>query len=113
MGAGFLPRHIAPRPPPPPRGARLDPQNQGPAAHARGAGLQVGERDLLAEQSALERLAAWALQFTSHVHVASSRALLLEVEGSLKIFRGLEPLREQIREGCMALGYSPVLAVAP
>src|SRR5437667_8268422 len=27
--------------------------------------------------------------------------------------RGLEPLREQIREGGMALGYSPVLAVAP
>src|SRR5262245_26122289 len=60
------------------------------AAHALVAGLRTVQRDPIAEQAALERLAGWALQFTSHVHIASSQALLLEVEGSLKIFRGLD-----------------------
>lgn len=83
------------------------------AAHALVAGLQVVERDPIAEQAALERLAAWALQFTSHVHIVSSQALLLEVEGSLKIFSGLDSLLNQVRTGCVALGYTPVLAVAP
>lgn len=82
------------------------------AAHALVAGLQVVERDPIAERAALERLAAWALQFTSHVHIAS-QALLLEIEGSLRIFRGLESLSEKLRTGSVELGYAPVLAVAP
>jgi protein ImuB len=83
-------------------------------AHALAPGLQTIARDPIAEQAALERLAVWALQFTSYVHVVSSSpALLLEIEGSLKTFGSLDMLCKRLREGCAALGYSPVLAVAP
>jgi protein ImuB len=83
------------------------------AAHALASDLRTHERDEIAERAALERLAAWAGQFTSHVCIASPQALLLEVEGSLKLFRGLTSLRDALRRGIDALGYRCVLSVAP
>ncbi len=83
------------------------------AAHALVSPLQVVERDQIAERAALERLAAWAGQFTSHVSLASPKALLLEVEGSLGLFGGLKHLRHRLRSGIAALGYNAVLSVAP
>jgi protein ImuB len=83
------------------------------AAYALASDLCVRERDDIAARAALERLAAWAGQFTSHVCIASPQALLLEVAGSLKLFRGLTALRDALRSGIDALGYRCVLAVAP
>lgn len=83
------------------------------AAHALVSDLQVVGRDDIAERAALERLAAWASQFTSHVSLLHPRTLLLEIEGSLTLFGGLKRLRHALRSGVAALGYNPVLAVAP
>lgn len=83
------------------------------AAHVLVSPLHVVARDDVAEHAALERLAAWAGQFTSHVTLVSPHALLLEVEGSLTLFGSLKRLRHALRTGIAALGYSAVLSIAP
>jgi protein ImuB len=83
------------------------------AAQALARGLRVQTQDARAERSALEQLAAWCGQFTSLVSLALPQALLLEVQGSLKLFGGLEALLERLRHGLAELGYLAQLAVAP
>ena len=75
--------------------------------------LMLKERDPAAEDAALERLAAWAGQFTSMVSIEAPRALLLEIRGSLRLFGGLEGLGEELDAGVEALGFRPRRAVAP
>lgn len=84
-----------------------------PAATALCATLQILPRDPASEQAALERIAAWALQFTPVVSLAAPCEILLEVEGSLQLFGGLNGLRNQIEAGLRALGYQAVVACAP
>jgi len=88
------------------------------AALALVADLEVRRRDETAERAALERLAAWAGQFTPLVSIgarpgAVPDALLLEIEGSLTIFGGLAPLVARVRAGIAALGYRADFALAP
>jgi protein ImuB len=83
------------------------------AAHALASGLRVRARDGVAEREALDRLAAWAYQYTSLVSVVPPQALLLEVQGSLALFGGLERLIERVRGDLATLGYRARLAVAP
>ena len=59
--------------------------------------LRLKERSLLREREALESLAAWAFQFTSFVCIEAPNILLLEIAGSLQLFGGLTPLKQQIR----------------
>ena len=75
--------------------------------------LQSKDRDPATEQRALEDLAAWAGQFTSFVSLDPPRGLLLEIEGSLSYFHGLDPLRRQFAAGLAALGFHGHTAVAP
>jgi len=82
------------------------------AAHALGQ-LGVLERDERAEQAALVQLCQWALQFTSEVSAVAPDGLVLEVDGSLKLFGGLESLLQQLRGGLRRLGYRADYAVAP
>jgi protein ImuB len=82
------------------------------AAQALVSCLRVQARDPSAEQSALERLAAWAGQFTSCVSVVPSQSLLLEIEGSLSLFGGLDALLERVRQAIADLGYRACMAVA-
>ncbi|MGE5526451.1 MAG: Y-family DNA polymerase [Rhodospirillaceae bacterium] len=82
------------------------------AAMALDGGLQFVMRDVAAEQAALERIAAWALQFTPVVSLAAP-AVLLEIEGSLKLFGGLNALRREVENGVRALGFEAVIAIAP
>src|SRR3979490_2157888 len=51
----------------------------------------------------LEHVAAWACQFTPRVSLEPPHGLLLEVEGSLRLFEGLERLLERLREGLDAM----------
>src|SRR5688572_28344941 len=74
------------------------------AASALASDLQLVTRDLAAEEAALERIAAWAIQFTPAVSLAPPSAVLLEIGGSLAIFGGLKPLWNAIAEGRRALG---------
>ncbi|TMH87592.1 MAG: DNA polymerase Y family protein, partial [Betaproteobacteria bacterium] len=61
----------------------------------------------------LEHVAAWACQFTPRVSLEPPHGLLLEVEGSLRLFGGLERLLERLREGLDAMELTAQLAVAP
>lgn len=60
----------------------------------------------------LERLAAWACQFTPKVSLEPPQALLAEVQGSLRHFGGLEAFLAKLRAGLEALGCEASLAVA-
>lgn len=82
------------------------------AAFALAPGLRVLERDCALEVAALERLANWALQFTSQVALATT-GLLLEIGGSLRLLGGLQTLLRRVRLGLAALRYHHVLGVAP
>ena len=83
------------------------------AAWALAAGLRVIARDPAAERAALERAAAWALQFTPTVSIAASTEILLEVEGSLRFFGGLHRLWADIKRKVGTTGYTVNMAGAP
>lgn len=83
------------------------------AAHALAPGLRVRARDVAGEHALLERLAAWAGQFTSQVSIAAPDLVLLEIEGSFMLFGGLAPLRERICAQIAALGFEAIVSIAP
>ncbi|MGE5640210.1 MAG: Y-family DNA polymerase [Clostridia bacterium] len=60
----------------------------------------------------LEQIAAWTCQFTPRVSLEPPRALVAEVEASLRYFGGLEALLEKLRAGVAELGFAASLAVA-
>jgi len=61
----------------------------------------------------LERIAAWACQFTPRVSLEPPRALAAEVEASLPLFGGRDALLAKLRAGLDALGVEASLGVAP
>jgi protein ImuB len=83
------------------------------AAVALAPDLTERHRDATAERHALERIAAWASQFTPTVSVRAPDAVLLEVEASLQLFEGLRALLLRLSEGLSELGYAAAIAVAP
>lgn len=82
------------------------------AAKALAGDLRVVERNPATEREALERIAAWASQFTPMVSL-ESQGIALEVEGSLKLFGGHARLASAIRQGVRELGYQATLGLAP
>src|SRR5690606_2884507 len=82
-------------------------------AQALARRLRVRAREQAAEREGLERLAAWSGMYTSTVSPVPPDALLLEIEGSLRVFGGLERLLAAVRHGFAGLGYGVRLAVAP
>lgn len=98
-------------------------------ASARGAGIEQGmrlstalsiqhavqlhARDPAAEQQLLQGIAGWAGQFTSMISLQSPDTILLEIEGSLKLFGGLHCLRKKILAGLQEMGHHAKTAVAP
>jgi len=83
------------------------------AACALASELRLLARDPAREQALLERLAAWALQFTSLVSLAGPDTVLVEIEGSQKLFGGLNKIHQRIARGIAELGFSAHLACAP
>jgi protein ImuB len=83
------------------------------AASALAFDLQLVPRNLTAESAALERIAAWTVQFTPAVSIAEPGEILLEIAGSLKVFGGLKPLWNEVSQGLRALGYAASIACAP
>jgi protein ImuB len=83
------------------------------AAWTLASGLQVLTRDRAAESVALERVAAWALQFTPIVSLAAPTEVLLEVAGSLRLFGGFNRLWTDIERKISAIGYTTLIAAAP
>jgi protein ImuB len=60
----------------------------------------------------LERIAAWACQFTPKVSLEPPRELLLEVQGSLRRFGGIQALLDKLCNGLAATGFQASHAVA-
>ncbi len=59
------------------------------------------------------QLARWALNYTPVVSVDPDGALLLEIGGSLKLFGGLQALRQRMQAALAEQGVTAVLACAP
>jgi protein ImuB len=66
----------------------------------------------LPPQGTLEAIAAWACQFTPKVSLEPPRALLLEVQGSLRLFGGLDALKRNLRCGLERMEIDASLATA-
>ena len=82
------------------------------AARALAGELKVVEREPRAEIEALERLAAWAGQFTPMVNI-EPQGIVLEIESTLKLFKGHAQLTSAILRGVRELGFHAALGVAP
>jgi protein ImuB len=76
-------------------------------------GLVLEIRNVPLETAALDRLASWAGQFTPAVSSSSGHALLLEIQGSLRLFNGLDALQVTVARGLRALGHQARMACAP
>jgi protein ImuB len=83
------------------------------AAYPLSPEIAVRTRDPGVEQRCLEEIALWALQFTSQVSLLPPASLLLEIGGSLRLFGGLDALRNRISESAVQLGFDTLTAVAP
>lgn len=94
-------------------GAGVFPGTALSAAHALVPALSVFRRDEASEAGALARLAAWAGRFTPAVSLAPPREVVLDVAGSLKLFRGMDNLVGKVEEGVRDLGYTAQAALAP
>jgi protein ImuB len=62
---------------------------------------------------ALASIAAWACQFTPKVSLEPPQELLLEVQGSLRLFGGIERFLTRLRAGLDELGFQYGMATAP
>jgi protein ImuB len=82
------------------------------AAKALAGEMRVIARDASAEREALERLAAWAGQFTPMVAI-DGQGIVLEVSGSVRLFNGHAKLTAAIKRGVRALGLRAALGIAP
>jgi protein ImuB len=83
------------------------------AACALAPDLHYRQRDPAAEATALEHVAAWAVQFTPAVSPQPPQGLLLEIEGSLRLFGGIGNILESVKRGITDMGYTVSLACAP
>ena len=83
------------------------------AASALARELAVQPRSPAEETECLLGLGGWAAQYTPKVALEFPDALLLEVSGSLKFFRGLERIAAALRDGCARMGLTALVAAAP
>ena len=74
--------------------------------------LWVALRFPLLPPATLEAIGAWACQFTPKVSLEPPQALLLEVEGSLRLFGGLPFLKQKLQSGLEEMGFNAALATA-
>ena len=83
------------------------------AALALSPSLTLLRRDFHREQKTMERLAAWAGQFTSMVSPEPPRSLLLEIRASLKLFDGIDSFLSAVATRLEIAGFTTRQAVAP
>ena len=82
------------------------------AAKALAGEMRVVARDPTVEREAVERLAAWAAQFTP-VSCIDGPGIALEVSSTLRLFEGHARLCAAVRKGVRELGFQGSLGVAP
>ncbi len=76
-------------------------------------GLRVSPRAERDERAALDRLATWALRFTSQVGLRPPCTLMLEIAASRRLFGGVVPLCQRALRELAELGYDALAAAAP
>ncbi|MCW8196074.1 DNA polymerase Y family protein [Proteobacteria bacterium 005FR1] len=74
-------------------------------AYALHPDIKIVERTPAREADALQALSEWCYQFTPTVIPYKKDCLLLEIGGSLTLFRGISRLRQQIAQGLDQQGY--------
>lgn len=89
------------------------PGNAAAMAWALAPRLRTLPRDAAAEGTALEAIATWACQFTTKVSLEPPQSVLLEVEGSLRLFGGAARLMQRLRNGLADLGFEAQIAAGP
>lgn len=83
------------------------------AARALCPDLHVQPRDIAAEHELRELLGAWAYGYSDQVSLELPEAVVLEIGGSLKLFRGWANLEHLMRSDLATLGLDASLALAP
>lgn len=91
----------------------IEPGSKLSAARALAASLEVHERSESLERESLESLAGWAQALTSAVSVASPDTVLLEVLGSIKLFRDLEAIKTRLANEVRCRRLAARLCAAP
>jgi protein ImuB len=84
-------------------------------ANAIVRGLQLWKYDPAGDLQALRGLADWASRFSPFVSLADASApesLLLDITGCAPLFRGEEPLLDQVDSGLIGQGWKARLAIA-
>lgn len=82
-------------------------------ALALAPGLEALRRRPTREQELLATLGEWAGRFSPLVSLEPPDALLLEVRGSLRLFRGLDRLHRLVSEGLVRRGHRARVVAAP
>lgn len=75
--------------------------------------LAIRERSLETERLALQKLAQAGLAFSPWLSLDRPQSLLLEIGACLKLFGGVENLREQLRQCLLGLHHRPVMVITP
>lgn len=75
--------------------------------------IQLLERDPSAEERALEQLCCWAYSITPTLNTWKADCLQLEIGGCLALFRGLNTLLQEVRNGISSRDYRAQLGLAP
>ncbi len=75
--------------------------------------IAIVDRDRVRETEGLERLAHWAMQFTSQVVLQPPQGLLLEIGASRRLFGGVTALHRQVIASCQHIGHAPRTSIAP
>ena len=83
------------------------------AALAMADSLRIEPRDMQREQHALRSLAVWARTLTPTVSIVSPDVLLLEIQGSLKLFGGTRRIKAAVRTALAKRGLSARVSLAP
>lgn len=89
----------------PARAAGIQPDMRLATAYALQSDITIVERRPDREAEALEQLSQWAYQFTPTVQTYKHFSVVLEIGGSLFLFKGLKQLLRQIQEGLQQQGY--------
>ena len=75
--------------------------------------ITLCKRRYYAELAKLQEIATWALRFTSEVTISEPDSLLLEIEGSLKLFKSIKTIVREIRNGIKKMNLTCTINVAP
>lgn len=89
----------------PARAAGIYPDMRLATAYALQPEINLIERKPDREAQALEQLAQWAYQFTPTVQIYKQFSLVLEIGGSLILFKGLRRLLQHVHQGLLQQGY--------